>query len=1080
MAEFTPQQINKIMEFATLTLQRQKFAPEKGELGETGMKSLSEFENHIKDMNDVTGRLYRGFKDLLKMPRSVEEAFNDIEKIIHNSTSKYADDINKLSKASLAAIRTHGANSDAIKNQTKGVLTSIHALKDFRENAITLNKLLEEKSKLSTRKGELDVRGSAATTSEKKELVEIEKALTAITEAYKAQKTQISEELDNVSKGIAMMPDGMRQAMIDVGFAEAVMQMKIDLGQKNAKLSNEQIEMAGKQLNVLQQLSQTMSVTFSQIKEYVKEVQSQGKAMALAAGAMAIATGKNINDAVLSRLGANLAENNFITASRMGLSPSELNSVAKTNASELGMFSGTYNPGDAFDDSALMVQLQDTARKMGLVGVEGTKMVLETFNFQRRSGSYDKNQTPQQRIQSADSFLKAMKSGAYELQMPLEEYTAEIKGLLESGYLNPFIDTLSKNLTGDERDAAILEHTKVVKGNIRQLGYNNDYLKKTLDMQRSATATGLEKMIRDQIGVEMGSAALDQYLPGGLSARDKEIINVVQKGNLKGLSTTDQERYQEILAGVKKKSLGIVGNMKVDGTPQEKAKANAAYTEMATFNMLKDIIQIDALSEDAMFTQYNAKIAADTNKKNTDADGSSPVRSKSEQALEDIIAPLNNFEENLLDVEQKIRGAFSSPIGAPIGTALGWAGTQIATTAGTLWAANKMGLMAPAAPAAAGGGGKMAKAMSMAKGGGKLAILGGLAYGVYSLLSSDGGGSGGAGGAGSLGPNGEISNATFSIQSAILNIGNGTQTIGTGAELPVAAVTTASAGESAGNFSDKAILGTGAAALGSSLLPTVAGKGLFGALAKKLPGPLGGLFTGMYTYNELGEDSSVGRAERTGGAIGSALGSAGGWWAGATAGAAIGTPMGGTTLNPVVAGALGVAGGLAGAYFGEAAVQEVGEEVGSAFDYMTDSTAELFWQMDKFAENFGIGVQADPEAANSMIQWIDENSNASGLPSTILAAQEQKMSQAEKDKEDAEKKIDPEVVKQFMDKISGVMDILGNFLPWWKTAETQKQLETRTDKEIAASFEQQVKDANAMAFSKVTKNIGRASESPFK
>lgn len=1070
MAEFTPQQINKIMEFATLTLQRQKFAPEKGDLRDTGMRSLSELENQIKDMNNVTGRLARGFRDLLKMPRSVEQAFNDIEKIIHNSTSKYADDINKLSKASLDAIRTHGANSDAIKNQTKGVLTSIHALKDFRENAITLNKLLEEKSKLDTRKTELVTKGTAATATEKKELVDIEKALISITEAYENQKTQITEELANVSKGIAMMPDGMRQAMIDAGFAQAIMDMQINLIGHDAKLSNDEIQMAGKQLNVLQELSQSMSVTFSQIKEYTKEIQSQGKAMALAAGAMAIAMGKSINDAVLSRQGANLAENNFVAAARMGISPSELNSVAKTSASELGMFSGTYNPGDALDDSGLMVQLQDTARKMGLVGVEGTKMALETFNFQRRSGTYDKDKTPEQRIQSSENFLRAMKSAAVELQMPLDEFSSEVKGLMDSGYLNPLLDKLDNSkLTGDEKDAAAIEQVKAIKANIKQLGYNNDYLKKTLDAQRAATSTGLEQYIRGQIGVSMGVSALDQYLDYDLTEKDRKIFDVVQRtGNDRSLGKEDQIRYQKILADAKTKSFAALEGLKVSGTPEEVAKAEAAYMRMITFNTMSQLIPTSSLDDQAQMTAYDAYRASKTNEDNTNADGSSPVLNKSKQALEDIIAPLNMFETTLLDIEQKIRGAFSSPIGAPFGAALGWAGNASAEIAGTVvggFALNKMGLL--------GGAGK---GLRMGGRVGALALGATALYGGYKYLTSDsGGGSGSTGGVPTIGPNGELSNATFSIQHAILNIGSNKMDVGTDTtSIPIVV----SPILDNGNISDAALSAAGVASLG--LTATSLARGTAGTISGKLLGPVMGIFDGMRTYNELGEDSSVGRAERIGGAVGSGLGSAGGWWAGAAAGASLGAAIGGTSLNPIVAGALGLAGGAIGAYAGEAAVQEAGATAGAAIDYMTDSTAELFWQMDKFAENFGIGVQEVPDTR--AIQWIDENSNASGLPSKVIEAQEQK-AKLEAKTEEQKEEIATEDVKAFMDKVSNVLDIIGNYVPWIKAKDTQTEMANKSeadiDKQMAASAKERLDSGIAGFYDKVNRNLDRVNKNAY-
>lgn len=1057
MAEFTQQQINRIMEFASLTIQKQKFTPEKGDLKDTGIKSLSELESHIRDMNNVTGRLVRGFQDLLKLPRTVNQVFNDIEKIIHDSTSRYADDINKLSKASLEAIRINGANSDAIKNQTKGILTSIHALKDFRENAITLNKLLEEKSKLDTRKTELVTKGSSATAPEKKELAEIEKTLIVITEAYKNQKTQITEELNNVSRGIAMMPDGMRQAMIDVGFAKAIMDMQINLAAHDAKLSNDEIEIAGKQLNVLQALLQSMSVTFSQIKEYTKQVQAQGKAMALAVGTMSIAMGKSINDAVLSRQGANLAENNFITAARMGLSPSELNSVAKTSASELGMFSGTYNPGDALDDSGLMVQLQDTARKMGLVGVEGTKMALEAFNFQRRSGTYDMDQTQSQRVQSSENFLRAMKSAAAELQMPLDEFSSEVKGLMDSGYLNPLMDKLDKTgLTGDAYDAAVMENVKAVKGNIKQLGYNNDYLKKTLDAQRAATSTGLEQYIRGKVGVSMGVSALDRYLDYDLTEKDRKIFDVVQRtGSDRQLAPEDQIRYQKILSDAKAKSFAALQGLKVNGTPEEIAKAEAAYMQMVTFNTMSQLIPTSSLDDHAQMTAYDAARAGRTNIENTKPDGSSPVLNKTEQALNDIIAPLNFLETTLLDIERSLRGAFSSPIGAPFGAALGWVGNATAEIAGTVaggLALNKMGLLSGAG-----------KGMRMGGRLGALALGATAMYEGYKYLTSDsGGGSGSTGGVPSIGPNGELSNATFSIQHAILNIGSNKMDVGTDTtSIPVAM----SPILDNGNISDTALSAAGVASLG--LTATSLARGTVGTISGKLLGPVMGIFDGMQTYNELGEDPSVGRAERIGGAVGSGLGSAGGWWAGASAGAALGTALGGASLNPIVAGALGLAGGAIGAYAGEAAVQEVGTVVGSGIDYMTDSTAELFWQMDKFAENFGIGVQEAPD--NRVIQWIDENSNASGLPSNVLAAREEDAKNQPKQEEKQGLDLKTEEVKEFIDKVTGFFENISNIGSLMLGLNKQKVLDERTEKQIAA-------DAAASAQARVDSGKARVND----
>lgn len=1069
MAEFTPQQINKIMEFATLTLQRQKFAPEKGDLRDTGMRSLSELENQIKDMNNVTGRLARGFRDLLKMPRSVEQAFNDIEKIIHNSTSKYADDINKLSKASLDAIRTHGANSDAIKNQTKGVLTSIHALKDFRENAITLNKLLEEKSKLDTRKTELVTKGTAATATEKKELVDIEKALISITEAYENQKTQITEELANVSKGIAMMPDGMRQAMIDAGFAQAIMDMQINLIGHDAKLSNDEIQMAGKQLNVLQELSQSMSVTFSQIKEYTKEIQSQGKAMALAAGAMAIAMGKSINDAVLSRQGANLAENNFVAAARMGISPSELNSVAKTSASELGMFSGTYNPGDALDDSGLMVQLQDTARKMGLVGVEGTKMALETFNFQRRSGTYDMDQTQSQRVQSSENFLRAMKSAAVELQMPLDEFSTEVKGLMEAGYLNPLLDQLDKTkLSGDEKDAATIEQVKAIKGNIKQLGYNNDYLKKTLDARREASGQGIEQFIMGQVGVGIGTSALQEFMGRDkISQADIDIFKMVQTiGDPTLLPVEQQKRYQEILADAHQKSMDTMVMYADPKIP--KAEKEAALSKLLAFNTMSQAVPASSIGPEARLEAYNARRAGDTNAENTKDDGSSPVLNKSEQALADIIAPLNALETTLLDIERSLRGAFSSPIGAPFGAALGWVGNATAEIAGTVaggLALNKMGLL--------GGAGK-----GMRMGGriGALALGATALYGGYKYLTSDSdsGGSGSSGGVPTIGPNGELSNATFSIQHAILNIGSNKMDVGTDTtSIPIAV----SSIPDNGNISDTALSAAGVASLG--LTATSLARGTAGTISGKLLGPVMGIFDGMQTYNELGEDSSVGRAERIGGAVGSGLGSAGGWWAGAAAGASLGAAIGGTSLNPIVAGALGLAGGAIGAYAGEAAVQEAGAATGAAIDYMTDSTAELFWQMDKFAENFGIGVQEVPDTR--AIQWIDENSNASGLPSTMLAAREEESKNQPKQEEKQGLDIKTEEVKEFIDKVTGFFDKITNIGSLMLGLNKQEVLDNRTkeqiEKDAAASAQARVDSGKARVNDAVNRAVAKTSAS---
>lgn len=1050
--QLTRQQMNKIMSFVDTAMMRQKFGSEKGEQKETGLKSLTDLENQIKDMNDVTGRLARGFRDLLKLPKSINQVFSDIEKIVYDSTSNYAQTINKISKINLQSIKTHGANSDAIKNQTKSILRSVHALSDFRDNAKKYNEITDLITKTKGRKEEIEKKPSSnITSSEKVELASIKSAELARDQFKKDINLQI-EEIKEVLAGDNSLTDEMKQAFEQYkdtlnGIHESIRNGE-QISADNLKTSDELLAVNKAQLQVT-------SITNTHFKEYIQSAQAQGKAMALAIGAMAVSIGKGINASTLSRQGANLADDNFVTAARMGLSPSELHSVTRTSATELGMAAGTFNAGDALGQSGFMTDLQTTARQIGLIGVEGAKAALETFNFQLRSGMYNMSDTNEQRVQSAETFLKAVKYGAAQINVPIDEYMGEIKQLMDSGDLSPIMDQLDKTgLTGDAYTSALVENVTAIKANIKNLGLNSNYLKLGLEMRKKAGGQGLEELIRGRVGASIGLSTVQSFTGQKFSKEDKDLLMRFQDvKDLNLFQEPEQKRILNLLAPFKKEQDEILSR---------RAKGIAKPGDMERLAMANTMLAVapsDVTSQATLEMARESQRVRDANEKNKKPDGSTPMVNKSEEALQGIMEPLTNFENALLDAAQKIRGAFESPLGAPIGSALGWAGNATAELAGTVggaYAASKLGLLGEAGK----GGSKM---MGMLKGGSKLALLGGLAYGAYSLLSSDGGGgSGGVGGSGSIvGPNGELSNATFSIQSAILNIGNSSQQIGSVSIPQNTPISTEN-----GNFSSSAVLGVGAAALGTTGLSAVT-TGVTKSLSSRLPGPLAGLLTGMLTYNELGEDPSVGRAERVGGAVGSGLGSAGGWWAGASAGAALGTAIGGTSLNPMVAGGLGIAGGLAGAYLGEAAVQKAGETVGSGLDYMTDSTAELFWQMDKFAENFGIGVQETPDIR--AIQWIDENSNASGLPSTMLAAREEDSKNQPKQEEKQVLDIKTEEVKDFINKVTGFFENISNIGSLMLGLNKQKVLDERTEKQIAA-------DAAASAQARVDSGKARVND----
>lgn len=1054
---------------------RQKFRSETVEINDDQLKSISELDKQVKNMSDVTGKLIRGFKDLIKLPKTVNSAFNDIEKIVYNSTSKYADDINRLNKANLDAIRVHGINSQAIKNQTASLLSSVQTLKDFKESAKDLNFLLEKRDKLASE-----------IKSDPEKAKAYEAALKVIDGDIKKMSDEMSKNLVDVNLNTQNMTEEMQEAMADYTkkLSDIIAELKESDLDKRKPIEIENISkiLVGK----MSQVNTTEQAT-EYLKKYLSEAESQIKGFISAATAMITSVGKGINTALLSRLGTNLAENNFITAVRMGLSPTELNSVARTSTTELGLASGSFNAGDVMSQSGLMVQMQDSARKIGLIGAEGTKAALETFNFQLRSGQYNPEASEKERISSTDTFLQAVKLGAAKIHAMPDEYLNEMKDLMDSGYLIPIMDQLDRmpGLKGDQYVSALLENVAATKANIRNLGLNSSYLKMGLELQRKAGSAGFEEYLRGKIGTSISASALSSFTGMKLSESDKELLQRYQ--DVKNINLIEDENDRKRIMEILRSPGKIRDNILVRRGRGEDVSSDMA--RMTLTNTLMSILPSDAINETNIQMAREAERLSKEVDESKKIDGTTPLVNQTEKALSSIIEPLNLFETALLDAEQKIRGAMENPFWSALSSPVAGIGSVLlegASTAASVALLSKMGLLG-------GGDGKIlttggmggtprgGRGLNFLKGSGKLALYGGAAYGAYSLLTSNLGGSGNVDSIterGILDSNGEIANASFTIKSGILNIGNAQQQIGSVSVESIPPINTVS--EQKDNFSDDIIKNTSLAAIGVSGFTLLSPSGPIGEFAKKFAGktiaPLTGIIDSMQTYNELGEEKNVGRSERVMGSLGSGVGSAGGWLVGAAAGAKLGALIGGSTANPLVVGGLSIAGGIGGAYLGEEAVQEAGQKVGKAFDYIIDYTADSFFKFDKFVEKFGIGV-SEYQSNLPIVERIDQKGYNDNSLNETLVNKEQKLMENESEKEKSKQNntIDPSV-REFMNNINNFVESLKNFIPSFMNRLILNDNEQRANRQIDAAFSARAEAAIGGANQKAMDSAARAAK----
>lgn len=1032
--EFTPQQINKIMDFVSNAVMRQKYDPYKETQKGTTLTSVVDLENHLKSINDVSGKLVRGFRDLLKIPRSVNDVFKDVERLVHDSTSRYAEEINKLTKANIESIKTHGANSKAVKQQTEGLVKSVNALKSLKESAKSASYLQETQLKASGRKTELENKSGRSVKEEQelKDIVELLKTDGEFTKTFASERNAIKIMLKDAIDGIEQMPADMQANMKTYLDELKAIQSSVEHGNI---ITTEQVRLLDKSVDIQSAILKSSDVANQKMMEHLGAVESQYKAMALAIGGMAVAVGKSVNSATLSRQGANLADNNFFTALRMGISASEMHGLAKTNTTELGLFSGSFNAGDALNDSGLMSDLQDTARKMGLIGVEGAKTALETFNFQLRSGNYDITDTKAERIQSAETFLNAVKHGAARIHMPLDEYVSEIKGLMDSGDLSPLMDQLDKSgLSGDAYTSALIENVTAIKANIRNLGLNSNYLKLGIELQKKASSQGFEELIRGKVGASIGLSTIQSFTGQKFTKEDTDLLMRFQDvKNLNLFEKDEQTRILDLLAPFKKEQDEILSR-------RAKGIENPGDMErLAMANTMLSIVPSDVTSQATLEMARESKRLRDSNLENKLPDGTTPMVNENKNALAEITQPLSRIEQYLLDIQKVVTGALSSPLGSLAGGAMGFAGSmavEAAGGAGTLWAAKKMGLLKPDAdPKTSGKGiGNILKGKK-----GKVLIAAGIAaalYGTYNYLSADGGGDasvmsggGGTGGAGSIvGPNGEITNAEFSIQNAVLNIAGVSSSItGNKSEDDIEKLATYGS------------LGIAGLTVGSSLWADKAkiaasqgmkGKGL--AMLKSGGMGLAKAHVG-YSVASAGFEAAASGFETDTDQYAKYFGA----------------DAGDSVMEDLSVRTMGLTHDFFAKFgnaitFGYADLQTVQERLASDPEVRDTSVGMMGSFFDTI---FGVNDQAEEALeSNPYIHWIDENSGLS-LPSKTEVQEEKAKAQVKTEEEKVDE-LKNEEIKEFMTTVVGFFEKIGDFTGWWRSKNSQEEIAARNKEDV--------------------------------
>lgn len=1086
--ELTRQQMNKIMAFVDTAMMRQKFGAEKGDMKETGLKSLAELETHLKDMNDISGKMVRGLRDLLKWPKTINQVYRDIQTAVHDSSSNYADSINKMSKVNLESIRIHGANSEAIKNQTKGILKSVHALSDFKENAKKYNEITALIAKTADRKDELERKPTTtATPAEKAELAHLKNAEAAqqqFENDIKKQITELKEALFNSGSMTAEMQGEFSshlKALIEI---EDTIKSGNELAENDFKVAEEILEVSKAQLQVT-------TAANNHFKEHLKEAQAQGKAMALAIGAMAIAVGKRVAESLYSQLGANLggtvAGSHTQMAYNLGMSPEDLYGVAKTNATQLQLFSGGKSTNESLESENLR-QLQLSTRALGLTGAEALKAALKNIDSQLYMGTYRKEHTEQQRVAAATRMSNKFSEAGSMLQESGTDFAADFNDKLESGLLNSEIMELSKdkNLSQKDLSDALIDNVKMQRLSVRQLGLNNEYHKQMLQEGIRARHQGLEQFIRGQIGVSAGKSLTNSFLGINISPEQSLALSKSEAlgGDLTKLTDTEMAMVVNLQADIDKKQTEIQNELAAATSQDEIQKV---MSKQLMFNTMRQQLPSITFSDEKIIQAGAARIRAKTIDAATVRDAltkkiiSTPIAQMDEAANKSTTA-VSSFTGALLEAVEKIRGAFASPIGSVVGSALGWAGAAGASGfggyVGGKWAARGLGVTTPAGPTPPSGGrfanlfkGKKGKAII------GTAILAGLLYGVDSYASDGGsGGSGGSGGGPTIGPNGEMIDGTFSIENATLNITNSNG--GTGGN----------GGNGGSNISPEML--EKAAAYGGTAL---VGGGVLYDIMKTLQ-----------------TTTAVGAAQKGLAVGGNLLKSSGIWTAIASLGEAgyVGYNTGsdeygkyfqmetGSVLSDLLVRSIGFqhdlrAIAVRNLSFGiidaktvaermaEDPNANIGSDTKGLIDTYTnnDEPPDLYPWMPKIRKPLEFVDHSKPLQESDILKFIDKEKDDR---LAVLAAKEEKMADIQKNVEEERSKLDPSAI-EFMEKIVGFFETITRIGTSIAGVNKQEVLDKRTqqqiDKDAAASAQGRVDAGVARVTDTVTRAVAKTKAS---
>lgn len=806
MSNLTPQQIQQLASQASSALIRQHLEDPKAKFRDKpSSPAIKDFEKTSTEIGKVAERMVRGFKDMLSIPKTVEQAFKELSEELKDDTREYSDSINKMTKATLDYVKNNKGNIKNLKDQSKAIFETSKRLDTFMSDLSNIKDLERQQQKIiddlkkkqETKQAKIDAKTNSGMEwnrllKDMTKLGEQQKNLEKIIQEYKGKADPASAGVsDDLAKMVAEFQemishdrdaqDHFQPLIEDIN--KIVDKIK-DNGDKDLIISEEEKKTLKHMSTILEERNTALEAGVNRLTTTMvdnsKRFESIFKGIISLSGTLAKtsfgAFGAQGRAGLMGEFMPKLGE-----AWNLGISPEELYSIMAENKMSLGMYYGKDNLSTAIDDDAVMRAAQKSQLVLGLVGKDAIEQHLRNVESQLYMGTYDRNATPEDRNAQSQKLSESLAYYANMNRVDAQKYATQFTEDLRGGMLNPMITRLKQQGTTSENMQDTLQQSYgVLRAQLKHLGYADDYYKYMMQQDMIARNKDLVGAIMGQVGVDVMMTQLESM---GIktTAKDRDLFKRLEiAGSFQGMGATkeEMERMQFLQASVYRK-----GNEYI-GATQDRSRSPegiiAAYSDYLLFNTFGQRFNTVGFNQEAVETAGNARIASETIAAASKYDASGNLLYSPVLSLDDAsnkaatsVNSLNSALELLFNIA---KGTLGNPFGA---TAAGIGGFALDTAETAIggYAAMKM----------IQGGGIM-KLLSGSKWG-KLLLAGttiATAVGGMSYLSSSASESG-ATGAGSVGsqPNTqdpfyrdllgmpiETQQGTFNINSAILNIGS--------------------------------------------------------------------------------------------------------------------------------------------------------------------------------------------------------------------------------------------------------------------------------------------------------------------